>query len=295
MINVRHLRAFLALVEHRHFTKAANAIGLSQSALSALIQQMETQYSIKLCDRSTRSVEPTAIGLEFYQVSRKFLEEFDEALLSLSDYGKLKRGRVAIGVLPSLAATILPRIISEFREQYPSILVNVIDAPGEEITDLLRAKRIDLALSRTLSSRDIDVTPLFHDRLVLVGNLQTLKPRGRTLAWEKLTDEPIIAMASGTTIRSLIDSASAEASVRLNIVLSPRLIPTAIAFAREGLGSAILPSSELPGYPFADLPQYELADPSIRREIALMHLRSTELTPPAQAFASFMQNSFNPA
>ena len=100
-------------------------------------------------------------------------------------------------------------------------------------------------------------------------------------------------MASGTTIRSRSDSASAAASARLNIVLISRLTPTAIAFAREGLGSAILPSSELPGYPFVAPPQYELVDPSIQREIALMHLRSTELTPPAQAFASFTQDSFD--
>lgn len=290
MINVRHLRAFLALVEHRHFTKAAEAVFISQSALSALIQQLESDCSVKLFDRSTRSVEPTLIGLEFYEVVKDFLGEFDEALLTLSEYGKLKRGRVTIGALPSLAATILPDIVAGFQEDYPDILVNIIDAPGEELADLLRSRRIDLALSRTASSKDIHSTPLFHDRLVLVGKLKHAKPVDLRISWNELADEPIIAMTSGTTIRSLIDAASAQAGVQLNIVLTPRLIPTAVAFARSGMGCAILPSSEQLGSAFADLPQYELVKPNIRREISLMRLRSSELSAAAQVLANHMSN-----
>ncbi|RIJ27201.1 LysR family transcriptional regulator [Henriciella mobilis] len=288
MINVRHLRAFLALVEHKHFTKAAEAVLISQSALSALIQQMESDFSVKLFDRSTRSVEPTSIGLEFYDIVKKFLGEFDEALLTLSEYGRLKRGRVTIGALPSLAATILPDIVARFQEEYPDILVSIIDAPGEELADLLRARRIDLALSRTTSSKDIHSIPLFHDRLVLVGRLKHAKPIDLSIPWDQLADEPIIAMTSGTTIRSLIDAASAQAGIHLNIVLTPRLIPTALAFARSGLGCAILPSSEQFGSSFADLPQYELVNPNMRREISLMRLRSSELAPAARALATHM-------
>lgn len=288
MINVRHLRAFLAVVEHRHFTKAAEAVCISQSALSALIQQMESDYSVKLFDRSTRSVEPTAIGLEFYQVVKDFLGEFDASLVALSKYGKLRRGRVTVGALPSLAATILPDIIADFQAAYPDLLVNIIDAPGEELGELLRTKRVDLALSRTASSRDIDSVPLLYDRLVLVGKLRHATPSGQQIAWDALAEEPIIAMTSGTTIRSLIDTASAEAGVRLNIVATPRLIPTALAFARSGLGCAIIPSSEQLGDSSPDLPQYELVNPKVRREISIMRLRSAELSPAAQELADFV-------
>ncbi|WP_308910486.1 LysR family transcriptional regulator [Pseudokordiimonas caeni] len=289
MINLRHLRAFEAVMQNRHFTKAAESIGLSQPALSALIHQLEEDLGVKLFNRSTRNVEPTAIGLEFGDVIKRLLGQFDEALANVTKYSDLTRGKVSIGVLPSLASTILPETIARFRSQYPDITIEVSDVLGTEIVDLLLNKQIDFAVSRTQKHREIDALPLLNDRLVLVGTPQTIRPAGNQIKWHELAEEPIIAMAPGSTIRALTDGATSTAGFTPNIVMEPRLIPTAIAFARAGLGCAILPCSESPTVKLTDLPQFDLVEPYVRREISLMRLAGAAASPAAAALSRHLQ------
>ena len=284
MINIRHLRAFTAVAEHRHFTGAAEVVHVSQPALSALIRQLEDDLEVTLLDRNTRNVELTPIGREFYDIAQKALATFDEALAHIADYGTLKKGRIAIAALPSLASSVLPKLVEDFIEHHPRIAVSVVDLPGDQIIDAIRTKRVEIGLTNTQPQEDIEAIPIMSDRLVLVGRLQQTTPRRGSIRWKALGNEPIIAMARGTTIRALIDAAAAAAKTTLNIVLEPRLLPTAIAFAEQGLGSAVLPSTILPIPSIKKSCQYELAAPSMTREISLIHLAQSPLAPAARAF-----------
>jgi LysR family carnitine catabolism transcriptional activator len=283
MINIRHLRAFTAVAEHRHFTNAADVIHISQPALSALIRQLEADLGVMLLDRNTRNVELTPIGREFYEIAQKTLATFDEAMAHIADYGTLKKGRIAIAALPSLASSILPKLIQDFTNKHPRISVNVVDLPGDQIIDAVRTKRAEIGLTYTQPHEDIQAVPITSDRLVLVGRLQHATPKRGSIRWKALGREPIIAMARGTTIRALIDAAAAATKTTLNIVLEPRLLPTAIAFAEQGLGSAVLPSTILPIPSIEKSCQYELSAPSMSREISLIQLAQSPLAPAARA------------
>ena len=294
MINIRHLRAFAAVAEHQHFTNAADAIHVSQPALSALIQQLEADLGVTLLHRSTRNVELTPIGREFYDIAIKTLASFDEALSHVSDYGALRKGRVTIAALPSLTSSILPILVGKFMSKHSRINVRVLDLPGDEVIEAIRTKRAEIGLSYTQPHADLETHLVMRDRLVLIGRLQHATPKNGAVRWKSLGNEPIIAMARGTTIRALIDAAAAAAKTTLNVVLEPRLIPTALAFAEQGLGSAVLPSTLTP----APLPaieksrQYELTGPSITRDVSLIHLAQPQLPPAAKALYDHLQVSF---
>lgn len=295
MINIRHLRAFTAVAEHQHFTNAADAIHLSQPALSALVQQLEADLGVTLLHRSTRNVELTAIGAEFYEIAVKALASFDEAMTHVSDYAALRKGRVTIAALPSLAASVVPQVTRQFTSQNPRISVNVLDLPGDEVVDAVRSKRAEIGLTYLQPHVDLDSITVMHDRLVLIGQLQHIDPERTTVRWKSLCNEPIIAMTRGTTIRALTDAAAATAKVSLNVVLEPRLIQTALAFAEQGLGSAVLPSTvtTMPSLAGAtNCRQYELDGPSTTREISLIRLSGTPLAPAAQQMHQHLQNYF---
>lgn len=284
MINIRHLRAFTTVAEHQHFTHAADAIHVSQPALSALVRQLEQNLGVTLLERNTRNVEVTQIGREFYELAQRTLATFDEALAHIADYGTLRKGRITIAALPSLAASMLPGIVQEFMNEHPRIAVSIIDVPGDEVVDAVRTKRADIGLTHTQPESDIENTPIMEDRLVLVGRLRQAKPReDNSIRWKSLGNEPIIAMARGTTIRALIDAAVAASKTTLNIVLEPRLLPTAIAFAEQGLGSVVLPSTIMPIESLGNCPQFELAAPSMTRGISMIHLYQSPLSPAARA------------
>src|SRR5690242_3747296 len=120
-LSSRQLRAFVALAEERNFTRAAARTHLSQPAFSALIRSLEEALEQRLFDRSTRHVELTVEGREFETSARRILAEVDAALSGARDYAGRQRGRVAIALLPSLAAGWLPPVLSAFHAAHPGI------------------------------------------------------------------------------------------------------------------------------------------------------------------------------
>ena len=282
-INIRHLRAFIAVAEHQHFTNAAEAIHISQPALSALVRQLESDLAVTLLDRNTRNVELTQIGREFYEIAQKTIATFDEALTHIADYGTFRRGRITIAALPSLASSLLPKFVHDFAREHPRICISILDLPGDDVIEAIRTKRADIGLTHTQADADMTCNPIMSDRLILVGAPQHAKQQNGRIRWKSLGNEPIIAMARGTTIRALIDAAAASAKTTLNIVIEPRLLPTAIAFAEQGFGSAILPSTIMPSTSLDNCRQFELTAPTMTREISMIHLARSPLPPAARA------------
>src|SRR5438046_3962158 len=126
-LSTRQVRAFLALAEHRNFTRAAQQSHLSQSAFSTLIRGLEDQLGVRLFDRDTRKVDLTAEGRLFREGAARLLDDFATAMEDLGEHAARRRGRVALAALPSLAAGWLPPVLTDFRARYPGIEVAVSD------------------------------------------------------------------------------------------------------------------------------------------------------------------------
>jgi LysR family transcriptional regulator, carnitine catabolism transcriptional activator len=283
-INMRHMRAFTALAEHQHFTKAAEAIHLSQPALTALIKQLEEDLGVQLIRRSTRSMALTDAGREFLASARKLLLDFDDAMKSVSDYRAVKRGSVRIAALPSLCTSTLPVAIKTFREAHPKVKVSILEFFGERVIEAVRERTVDFGLSYWHGEEDIAAEPILADHLIAVGTNKLLGSKSQSLRWKELEGQPIIAMAQGTTIRMLTQSAAMQAGVHLGVVLEPYLLPSAIAYAQAGLGIAIVSSALTPRKISTGLRAVRLVAPAIKRTISIVHLHKSALSPSADAF-----------
>src|SRR6478609_5097266 len=106
-VTIRQLRAFVLVVELKSFTKASERLRLTQSALSLLIRQLEDNLQVQLVERSTRRVEPTAIGLELLRSAERLLEDFDSTVSNVAELGAKQRGRIVIAAPYILATTFL--------------------------------------------------------------------------------------------------------------------------------------------------------------------------------------------
>jgi LysR family transcriptional regulator, carnitine catabolism transcriptional activator len=289
VINIRHLRAFCAVAEHLHFTKAADAMRLTQPALSALIRQLESDVGVRLIQRNTRIVELTEIGRQFHDTAKKLVTDFDDAVEDVQSYRATKRGRVRIGALPSLCASVLPRLMQEFGASHPDATLSLADLQGEELSAQLRARTIDLAIGYAEPSPDTAMHMLFRDRLVLVCRRDSEFGRsGASIRWARLQEQPLIAMAPGTTVRALIEGVAAKHDIPLKIALEPRLMSTAVACVEAGLGVAILPSSGASGYLRPNLCTRRIIDPVVHRDIPVLHLARYGLPPAPAAFRDFL-------
>lgn len=283
MVSLKHLRAFVAVCDTLHFTKAARAMYLSQPALSALIRQLESELGVQLILRTTRAVEITPLGKDFVLTARRLLAEFDAALTDVRGVRALARGRVTIAVLPSLCGTLLPGVIAEFRQAHPQIEIHLRDLPGDDVVAAVLGKAVDFGLGFSQSSREIRAQPLLRDRLVALCARRFLPAGARELRWRDLSDQPLIATAHGTTIRSLMQSAALARGVSLQVAVEARQLSSVIACAAAGLGIAVLPSTGVPAQLPASLVQIPLVDPVVHREISLLTLAQGTLSPAASA------------
>ncbi len=285
MINMRHLRAFMAVAEELHFTKAAEVVCVSQPALSALIKQLEEWVEVQLIQRNTRQVELTQAGREYYASVRQMLRDFDQASHDLKLYKKIKRGKVSMAALPSLCGSVLSDVLQAFHARYPDIRLDVKDIPGNQIMDALTSREVDLACTYAQYGSTVEGTSFMKDSLALICPEGADLAKRKTIKWKQLVDRPVIIMAEGTTVRTLVDGIMAAMDLHLRIVLEPRLIATAIAYVRAGLGFAILPTAAIRGAfaPSLGLVSVDLVDPTINRDISVLKLKDISLSPAAAA------------
>src|SRR5690606_30750364 len=150
-LSLRHMRAFVALVDEGNFTRAAERCNLTQSSFSSLIANLETGLGVKLFSRNTRNVELTSDGDVFLNIVKTLLPETERALEPMRDQAEVRRGKVAIAALPTIYTSILPSLVARFHAQHPGIELIIEDVANAICIDHVRHRRVDFALCAATS------------------------------------------------------------------------------------------------------------------------------------------------
>ncbi|MAX00900.1 MAG: hypothetical protein CMN72_14920 [Sphingomonas sp.] len=283
-INLKHLRAFRAVALHSHFTRAADAIGLSQPALSTLITQLEEDLSVRLFNRTTRAVELTPVGREFLESCLRILADFEGAIGAAKDYADLRTGRLRIAVLPSLSRTLLPGLLREYHAEYPGIALSVSDLVGDRLVEEVVSGAADIGIGYSEGSALIAAEPLLADRLVAVCRIDAVPGDASAMNWHDLARHDVVAMNLGTTVRRLMDEGARQAEVELHVMLESHQMPTALAYVRAGLGVAVLPSTAAMTEAETDLVFLPLTDPVMTRQLSILTRTDQSPSPAVAAF-----------
>lgn len=288
-VSTRQLRAFLALVETRNFTRAAAATHLSQPAFSALIRQLEETLTVRLFDRSTRHVDLTPEGVEFEESARRVLAEFEAAVSGMHERSTRRRGRVAIALLPSLAADWLPAVLAGFRSQHPGIELSVADVLSEPCIEQVRGGHADFALAATRAdTAELRAEPFCSDEFHLVCRkdhpLARLdKPRPKDLA-----AFPFIHLSRTSSVRQYIDAATLPQA--LPSVLEVDQLATVAGMVRAGLGISVVPALTLYQFRMPELCIKLLRWPGLTRRIYLVRRRDRSFSIAAQGLYEWVMD-----
>ncbi|HEY3439683.1 MAG TPA: LysR family transcriptional regulator [Paludibaculum sp.] len=284
-VNLKHLEAFAVVARLCSFTRAASQLNISQPALTVQIRQLEETLTVRLLDRNTRSVKLTPAGEELAPVVERLLADISSIVSSAKALSGKVAGIVKVAALPSIAATLLPRIIVAFRKQYPEINVSVRDTAAEQVAAMVLSEEVDLGLGIGEPSHpELAFSPLFQDRMCLV--LPTGSPllENRVIRLNHLTTHPLILPAKGSSVRLLVDNAFAALGLRVAPAYEVTLMSTAAGMVRSGLGAAILPSASLDMGELAGLRQRQLREPALVREIGVLRRSGRALSPAAEGF-----------
>ncbi|MBF2051647.1 MAG: LysR family transcriptional regulator [Elainella sp. C42_A2020_010] len=246
-MTLEQLRIFLAVVEHLHFTRAAEELYITQPAVSAAIQSLEKEYSLKLFHRVGRRVEITDAGKLLRTEAQKILDQVELTKRGLQELTSLQRGELRIGSSLTIGNYWLPERISEFKQQYPGITVNCILANAEEICegtasglfDLgLVTGEVKLALRHCLEQQAVD-----SDRLqIIVGKAHPWYQQGAV----RLTDllqTAWVMREPGSGTQQMFEQALQNwgiNSAELNVVLVLNTSEMIKAVVENGVGAAAI-------------------------------------------------------
>ena len=270
-LTLQQLRLVLAVHDARSFTLAADRLHLAQSSMSRTVREVERKLGVTLFERTTRHLVPTPEGAEFCRVARRMVESFDAGINHVQGFLAGTRGRMRIAALPSLAAILLPPVISTYRATHPEVELSIEDGLSDEVVGRVRSGEVDLAVTVAPEPLpDLLVEPLATDRFCCLFPPQHRFSASRQLGWGDLADEPHIAFARTSSIRQHAEHAFAAAEVHPELVLEARNISTVAGLVAAGLGVAVVPGLVLPLVQFAGLEHLALTAPETSRRIAVV-------------------------
>lgn len=287
-LTVQQLRVVLAVHDAGSFTSAAESLLQAQSSLSRTVLEVERRLGVTIFERTTRRLEPTAEGREFVAIARATVASFDANLRHFAGFLDGQRGRVRVATLPSLAAILLPSIVSSYQRDHPDVELSIEDALATEVLDRVRSGEVDLAVTVVSATTDpigdLVVTPVAVDRFCCVFPAGHPFAEVAEVTWTTLAAEAFIAFDRTTSIRQHLDRAFAEAGVRPHNAIEARNISAVAGLVAAGLGVSAVPGLVLPLMTFAPLGHRPLGEPRAEREIAIVRVPHRPLAPAAVAF-----------
>jgi LysR family carnitine catabolism transcriptional activator len=242
---VKQLRAFAAVYRSGKVATAASELALTQSAVSALIRQLEAKLATPLFDRTARALHRTAAADGLIATAERLLAELDGLAEDVQRLDGQPGGKIRIAVTPALAQTLMPQALRRFGEAHPDVRVQLDDGAPDQFINAIVTERVDFGIGIIDQPHPELSTELFlRDYLCLVCDRRNpLAATPGSLPWRELADQPLILVKPGYGVRRSIDRAAAKAGADLQIAHEVSLFATAIAMVVEGLGAAILPSS----------------------------------------------------
>ncbi|PUE07068.1 LysR family transcriptional regulator [Limnohabitans sp. T6-5] len=287
----RDLDIFLVLAETGSFRRTAAQVHLSQSAVSGVIARLEEALATRLFDRTTRSVHLTAAGQVFVEQAQLLNAQTQEAVQRVQHITQVQTGKVSLAALPSLAATVVPRVMARFAAQYPQIPLQLHDTLSGPAFDLVRAGTVDFALTAANPDyADLDYTPLSADGFVLLMPLgHRLAKSQAPLNWLQVLELTHISMPLPASVRQYANAAFMAHRIAFQPRYEVEHIATIHAMVKAGLGVAALPELAAAFVQQEGVVTRRLTGPDIQRPIGVVTRRNRSLSPAAQEMVRMLR------
>ena len=281
-ITMKHLRYFDALATHRHFGRAAEASAISQPALSLQVKELEEILGAPLVERGARQITLTRLGEDFALRARDVLRSVDElAALARASTGPLS-GRLRLGVIPTVAPYLLPRLMRELAGRFPDIDLRPREAVTPKLVRDLHEGRLDLAmLALPASEPSLVEHALFDEEFLLVRHVAAADLPIPPLT--ELPQAPLLLLEEGHCFRdqaiAVCKLAPGAAGERSGEIMEGSSLSTLVQMVGAGIGVTLIPemAAEVEGRS-APVVLHRLPAPRPGRRIGLVWRRSNPLS-----------------
>lgn len=253
-MTIRQLRYFLRIVELKSFSKAAAYLHVAQPALGLQIRKLEEELGVKLLNRHSRGVSATEAGLILRDHALIVLRQIERAKLHLIDFAGPPRGKIAVGVTPTVNLVLASALVQKCRAELPNVSLSIVEGMSENLMEWVENDRLDMAFSYNPAAvRGLVCEPMLTEDLCLVGppnaaDLPTSKvtaKRGKnggleSIAFADIAELQMILPSPPHGLRSIIDEVANHQDLELKITLEIDSVPATKELVEKDLGYTIL-------------------------------------------------------
>jgi len=289
-LNLNHLRIFYFVVKYGSFSAAAEALYITQPAVTKQIQQLQTTYGIRFLNRFGKRMVLTDAGEVLYDFADKIFQIESQVEESLRDFQERKSGRLRIHASESFGAYYLPFIINPFRKKYPKIHVSVNIFPNPEIIENTIKLENDMGfISYPFEHKKLVVQEVLEDRLVLIVPPSHPFARKKFPGLGTLNGQQIIMHEKGSASREIVDEFIRKNNLSVSISLELSNNEAIKRAVEEGIGISLISehvvSEEVKRKKLKTIP---LADPALKRKFYLIYHKDKYLSQPFQMFVHML-------
>ena len=279
-MNLRDLRYLLALADHRHFGRAADASHVSQPTLSTQIRKLEEELGVTLVERAPRKVMLTEAGAEIAQRARHVIAEVEQMREIARRAHDPESGTLRLGLFPTLGPYLLPHVVGPLRQRFPKIELLLVEEKTEALLSQLRGGRIDAAvLALPFDDEGLDHALLFDEPFVLAVPEQhaLAKRRAKPLRLDDLRNEHLLLLEDGHCLREQALDVCQLAGANEKDGFRATSLETLRQMVAAGVGMTLLPvlAVKPPVPPQPNLRLMPFAAPAPTRRVALFWRKSS--------------------
>jgi LysR family cyn operon transcriptional activator len=284
-MELRQLRYLLAIAEEGNFTRAAEKVFVSQSALSQQIQLLEQEIGAPVLSRGKRGVHLTAAGEVLKHHAQRVFHELEQARVVIDELQGLKRGELRVGAVQTVNDYLMPHLITAFAARYPDVKLRVDELASDDIEAALESGGLQAAIGFIPASRaEIAHERLFSERLALVVRADHPLASKRSVQVAALDGLPVIMLANTFCTRRLWEEGARLASAQPRVVLEVNTVSSILSLAETTGLASVLPEFSLRDGAARGLQAVALTHPTPVRQVGLLWRRDESLCAATRAF-----------
>lgn len=294
-MDFRQIEAFVYVVRYRSFSRAADAIYLTQPTVSSHISTLEKELGIKLIDRSGKEVEPTKAGSVFYDYANNLINIRDNALFTLNEFSKKIEGKVEIAASTVPAEYLLPRLMIGFRNIYNNISFSADQFDSKQVINEILEKKYELGMVGTIiENSKLEYHKLLDDKLVLATpyNKKYSAITTNTVTFDDIQNENFIYRESGSGTRQEFERIFMKHGINpssIRIAAQFNSIDAIKQAVSQGLGVSIMSYISIEDYVrFDQIKAFDIEGFDLNRSFYIVTHKNRPLSPVNSVFLKYM-------
>jgi len=201
-VNLRDLKYLVAVAEHRHFGRAAEACFVSQPTLSTQLKKLEEELGVTLIERTNRQVMLTPVGADIVIRAQQVLRDVNELVNAAEEYADPLGGEFSLGIIPTVAPYLLPKILGPMRKAFPNLQIKLTEGQTAVISRMLRDGELDaVILALPLHEDNVIETELYREPFYLAVSRHHPKAKKKTASLDDLDNEEVLLLEDGHCLR----------------------------------------------------------------------------------------------